>query len=270
MDNLQITDKSLELAARAAIDGGETAKSQIESVAQERKADSTIVTEADKQVDEQLRSLLTTETEFDVLSEEHGSDELPSGSYWVVDPIDGTQNYAYQQPTYGTAVALVRDDTPTVGCFYMPEFDYLFYARKGEGAYLNETELRVTTETIPEDAYLIGSGMGSSEHHVDLTEITPWIQRFCCALQAESYIAAGWSDAGVFGPIKPWDFAAGTVLVREAGGTVKRLDNKRTSWESIAYGGVVIANPELADALINRLSEEAIEGLCSSYEQFTG
>ncbi len=268
MDNISITDERLSLAVTAATRGGEHAKKKIASAEQDRKADSTIVTEADLQIDQKLRTFLTAESEFDVLSEEHGQDELLDGSYWVVDPIDGTQNYAYQQPLYGTAVGLIEDGVPTVGCFYMPELDDLFYACNGYGAYRNQTEISVTEETDLETTYLVGSGLGSSEHHDVISALNPWVQRFCCGVQTEAYIASGLTDAGVFGLLKPWDIAAGAVLVQEAGGTVKRLDGSGSAWDDIAHGGIVIANPQLADTIIESLSEEGIEALSPPYDSF--
>lgn len=269
MDNLQITDERLSLAVTAATRGGEHAQKKITSVDQEQKADSTIVTEADRQIDQKVRTFLTAESEFDVLSEEQGQDELlDDESYWVVDPIDGTQNYAYQQPLYGTAVGLIQDGTPTVGCFYMPELDDLFYACAGHGAYRNQTEVTVTDETDLEAAYLVGSGMGSSEHYKFISDLNPWVQRFGCGVQAEAFIAAGLLDAGIFGALKPWDIAAGAAIVREAGGIVTRLDGAGSAWDDIAHGGVVMANPQLAETIVDALPDEAITALSGSYESF--
>jgi len=264
MDNLQISDERLDIAVQAAEEAGAAAQSVKHTTKQERKQNNTIVTEADREAERIVREVIQSNSQHPILGEEQGGDVTDEDAYWVVDPIDGTTNFSYTQPIYGTAVAFVEDNEPVVGVFYMPEFDYLFYAVHGEGAYRNNEKISVTEMTNPEDAYFTVSGKGTETFYNSLGQMSPWTQEISCAVASESWVASGWCDIGVFGALAPWDIAVGVVLIREAGGVLKSVRNGATEWDELKNGKIIFGPEELVDAVSANLSEETIEAILNS------
>lgn len=261
MDALQIEDSRLELAVRAAKEAGTRAESVKHTTAQEQKENGTVVTEADREAEQLIRDILQTQSDHPILGEEYGGDIDMSGTYWVVDPIDGTRNFSYKQPFYGSAVALVEDGEPTVGVFYAPELEYLFYAVSGQGAYRNADRLRVTDEDDVGSAYPNISGKGRTQIYPEIAELTEGAQQTGCALMAEGWVASGWCDIGVIGALAPWDMAVGVVLIREAGGVMKTIADGDTDWQSLSEGRVLFGNEVLADAMRDDISQETVEAV---------
>jgi fructose-1,6-bisphosphatase/inositol monophosphatase family enzyme len=257
MRDLEINDKHLYVAREAAvIAGNETVKVK-RTTDQQRKDNGTVVTQADKEAEKVIREKLLDAYSYPILGEEFGGDIDNEDTYWVVDPIDGTRNFASQQPLYGTAVALVEDDEPSVGVFYMPELDYLFYAVEGQGAYRNNEELQVSEQESVDSAYYNISGIGRTELHPNVSELNRWVQQLGCAVMAESWVASGWSDIGVFGAFGPWDIAVGVVLVREAGGVLKSILNDNSEdWNDLMEGRVVLGREKLVDKVLEELPED--------------
>lgn len=261
MHDLQIDDPRLSLAVRAATEAGDRARSVKQTTSSERKANDSIVTEADREAEAIVREILEGESDYPILGEEHGGDVDTADTYWVVDPIDGTRNFSYEQPFYGCAVALVEHGEPTVGVWYMPELDYLFYAVTGEGAYLGTERLSVSEEHDVSVSYPAVSGKGRDDVYPIVASMTEGAQQVGSAVMAESWVAAGWCDLGVFGALAPWDMAVGVVLVREAGGVIETVTDGASDWASIREGRVVFGNQRLVDAMHDELSSEDVEAI---------
>lgn len=260
METLQIDDPRLELAVRAAKQAGSRAKSVKLTTPQERKSNNTIVTEADREAETIVRDVLQAESDYPILGEEHGGDITNNDTYWVVDPIDGTRNFSYEQPFYGNAVALVEDGEPSVGVWNMPELDYLFYAVSGCGAYRGTEQLHVTDETDVSASYPTLSGKGRTQLYPIITAMTTeGAQQVGSAVMAESWVASGWCDVGVFGALAPWDMAVGVVLVREAGGVMKTVADGAATWDAVSNGRVVFGNEELVDTIRNNFTTDHIQ-----------
>lgn len=252
----------IELCLESSQEGGKIAERKKRSANKRKKKDDTFVTEADIEVEKTIRGILKENTKYPVLGEEKGGDIENSETYWVVDPIDGTQNYAYHQPFYGTSVALIKNREPFVGSFYMPELDYMFYAKKDSGAYLNKTKLSVNKNTKLGNSYINLTGRYIPKNTNEICQhINSWFQSFSCAIQSQCWTASGWNDACIAGKIYPWDFASGSLILRESGGVVKTLKNSSTKWNDIRNGGLVMANEKLADDIIDSLPENLIENL---------
>lgn len=196
-----------------------------------------IVTEADREVEALIRERLRRERPEDgFLGEESDAAAGTSGFTWVVDPIDGTVNYASGIPTYSVSVAVVEGEPSpeawrgVAGAVYAPVLDELFTAVRGEGAWLGGERLAVTEET-PAGA-LLGTGFGydPSTHDGDLATvrrvmtIARDLRRMGSAAIDLSYVAAGRLDGFFERGLNAWDFGAGRLLVEEAGGMVSRLD----------------------------------------------
>lgn len=229
-----------ELATAIALEAGELAlrrRREGVSLAATKTTIADIVTEADREVEALIRSRLDAARPDDgFLGEESGAGEGTSGITWVVDPIDGTVNYAYGMPTYNVSIAAVRGEPePGVwealaGVVNAPALGEIFTAAKGHGAWAGETRLAVTTASPAGALLATGFGYDPSTHDGDLATVRRVmsmardLRRSGSAALDLAYVAAGRLDGYFERGLKPWDLAAGALLVEEAGGRVARLD----------------------------------------------
>jgi myo-inositol-1(or 4)-monophosphatase len=227
---LELQDIALEIAGEA----GELARrrrSEGVSIAASKSTIADIVTEADREVEALIRTRLAQARPDDgFLGEESGDAEGTTGITWVVDPIDGTVNYAFGMPSYAVSIAAVTGATDPgswralAGVVHAPALGETFRAAAGEGAWLGRERLRVRTDA-PAGA-LIGTGLGYDPrtHAGDLetlARVMPLardIRRIGAASLDLAFVAAGRLDAYFERGLKPWDIAAGRLLVDEAGG----------------------------------------------------
>lgn len=211
-----------------------------------------IVTDADREVEALIRSRLSAERPDDgFLGEESGADAGRSGITWVVDPIDGTVNYAYGMPQYNVSIAAVEGTpapgswTALAGVVYAPALGELFHAARGQGSWLGETRLAVTSETTAGALLATGFGYDPATHDGDLEtvrRVMPMardLRRMGSAALDLAYVAAGRLDGYFERGLKPWDLAAGALLVAEAGGSVSLLDTESPRPLLVA-GGVAV------------------------------
>ena len=150
---------------------------------------------------------------------------------WIVDPLDGTTNYAHAYPHFAVSIGLEHDGKVVLGVVYDPMRDELFAAERGRGATLNGAPLRVSAEEtligsllatgFPYDPALRAEGLAVWG---DLMHRCQGVRRDGSAALNLAYVAAGRLDGFYERPLQPWDMAAGTLLVEEAGGTVTRYD----------------------------------------------
>ena len=228
------------LAAEIALEAGDLARrrrAEGVSLAATKSTLADIVTEADREVEQLIRTRLRSERPEDgFLGEETGADRGGSGLTWVVDPIDGTVNYAYGIPAYSVSIAVVAGEPEPerwqgmAAAVCAPGFGELFTAARGEGAWHDGARLTVTPET-PAGA-LLGTGFGydPATHDGDLAmvrQVMPMardLRRMGSAAIDLAYVAAGRLDGYFERGLNPWDFAAGALLVQEAGGMVSRLE----------------------------------------------
>ncbi|MDQ0726357.1 inositol monophosphatase family protein [Microbacterium sp. W4I20] len=196
-----------------------------------------IVTDADREVEALIRARIAAVRPDDgFLGEESEAESGVSGITWVVDPIDGTVNYAYGMPAYNVSIAAVRG-TPDpqswealAGVVNAPALGEIFAAAQGHGAWSGEERLAVTTETPAGALLATGFGYDPATHDGDLAtvrHVMPMardLRRSGSAALDLAYVAAGRLDGYYERGLKPWDFAAGALLVSEAGGVVSRLD----------------------------------------------
>lgn len=225
--------KCLSFACDVAREAGSYLRGQFESgVSYELKSShQDIVTEADRESEEIIIGLISTEfPDHGILSEESPPQESSTGYRWVIDPIDGTTNFAHGIPLYAISIGLEFECEPVVGVIYDPNRDELFYAAKGTGSMLNDREIRVTaTEALTES--VLSAGYPYEERKLDefmrsLKSIFPLsrgLRRLGSSAICMAYVAAGrldgYWDQGVF----RWDISAGKLLVEESGGAVSDL-----------------------------------------------
>ena len=187
-----------------------------------------LVTEADrtseKLIVERLRAQYPGHS---ILAEEGSGSELPSEYRWYVDPLDGTTNFAHGFPVYNITLALEKSGEMIAGVVYDPTRDEMFSAEKGAGAFLNGERIHVTKTAKLEDA-LTATGFPSRKRHRDvnihffyqLAMLSHGVRRAGAAAIDLAYVACGRVDLFWEFSLNPWDMAAGSLLVREAGGQV--------------------------------------------------
>jgi myo-inositol-1(or 4)-monophosphatase len=188
-----------------------------------------LVTLMDTASEEAIRKVLSERhPEVLFLAEESGGNEDLEPLTWVVDPIDGTVNYAHGIPLYCISIAAVQNNEPVVGVIYNPNTNELFTASKGEGAHLNGVPLKVSANDELERAILVTgfpynveeNPFGCLDSFVELVRMGIPVRRLGSAALDLAYVAAGRFDAFWEVALHPWDVAAGIILVTEAGGVV--------------------------------------------------
>ncbi len=251
---LTVMVRAVRAAARILIrDFGE-----VENLQAAQKGLGDFVTESDKAAENSLReSLGKARGDFGFLLEEGGAIEgTDPSSRWLVDPLDGTLNFMHGVPHFAISVAAEVKGELMAGVIYDPIKDELFYASKGGGAFINETRLSVSKrQTLTSALLSYGVKPGGEERTLkevgELAPRTAGIRRFGAAALDLAWVAAGRSDGFWERDLHPWDLAAGTLLVREAGGFAKGLKGD----DPVAEGAVVAANPQLFPLLRRVIAE---------------
>ncbi|MFC7788555.1 inositol monophosphatase family protein [Microbacterium sp. MAHUQ-60] len=243
------------LAADIARDAGELAlrrRKEGVSLAATKSTLADIVTEADREVERLIRDRLRAERPDDgFLGEETGAERGTSGLTWVVDPIDGTVNYAYGIQAYSVSIAVVEGEPDperwqgVAAAVNAPALGELFTAVRGEGAWLDGVRLAVNEQTPAGALLATGFGYDPATHDGDLAMVRQVmtlardLRRMGSAAIDLSYVAAGRLDGFFERGLNPWDFAAGAIIVREAGGSVTRLELDSTRPMLVAGGPAV-------------------------------
>ncbi len=230
---------AIEVAITAAKQAGEILLAQFGSVKQvKRKSHGNLVTEVDVLSEQFLINFLKREyPRFGIISEESNPSNSAEGYTWVIDPLDGTNNYTYGIPFFCVNVALVRDDDIILGVTYEPIRHELFCAQAGKGAYLNESPIRVSNIDSLRKS-LVGLDLGySQEMGRKMLETVNrlWGHVHCVRLLGSSslgmaYVACGRVSLYFHRYLFPWDIASGLLLVREAGGEVVDWQGERAGF----------------------------------------
>ncbi|GAA1699684.1 inositol monophosphatase family protein [Microbacterium sediminicola] len=250
------------LAVAIAREAGALARQRREegvSIAATKSVLADIVTEADREVEDLIRERLRDARPSDgFLGEESGAEPGTSGITWVVDPIDGTVNYAYGIPMYAVSIAAVSGPpvagewTALVGVVYAPAIDELFRATRGGGAWLGDRRLEVEPEVSPAGALLAtGFGYDPATHAGDIARVARVmpiardVRRIGAASLDLCSVAAGRVDGYFERGLKPWDHAAGALIVEEAGGRFGLLEE-----DDRGRPLIVAAGPGLFERLV--------------------
>lgn len=197
------------------------------------KSPANLVTEADFASQEVITKHIRSRfPDHGFLGEEGGLETVGAdGCRWVIDPLDGTSNYVHRFPFYAVSIALEIDGELAVGVIYDPNRDEMFSAVRGSGARLNNGPLMPTTVETLDQALVVASlpvGAGRDDPAVErFLRILPeaqHLQRTGSAALNLCYVAAGRVEAYWSASLKPWDMAAGALIVTEAGGRVSRAD----------------------------------------------
>jgi myo-inositol-1(or 4)-monophosphatase len=202
----------------------------------DKKGSIDLVTEIDLACERMCRQVVGERfPDHDILAEELGgrlTNSAASRFRWVFDPLDGTTNYAHGLPIYCSSLALEIDGRSEVAAVYDPTRKELFTAERGEGAYLNGRALRVSDTSVLVDSLLVtGFPYNVHEESRDLVDLFALflgraraVRRLGSAALDLCYVAAGRFEAFWEQTLKPWDVAAGALIVEEAGGRVSGMD----------------------------------------------
>jgi myo-inositol-1(or 4)-monophosphatase len=241
----------------------------------EYKGDVDLVTEADRASEKFITERLQSRwPDFGILGEEGTKSDLEAEYRWLVDPLDGTTNFAHGFPVFCISIALTRGEELLAGFLYDPTRDEFFSAEHGAGAKLNGQGMHVSqTRTLSES--LLGTGFPSHKRHKNpnahfyhqLTLRSHGLRRAGSAALDLANVAAGRYDGYWEFNLNPWDTAAGVLLVREAGGTVTRFDGSPfllNSKEVLASNGII--HQELMQNFAEMFAGRGLEEIPSPVE----
>ena len=199
-----------------------------------------LVTEYDKKIQDQLAvGLKTILPEAKFIGEEGSNDELTEDGYaFVVDPIDGTTNFIKDYHVSAISVALLKGKEVVAGVIFNPYLNEMFYAIKGKGAFCNGEKISVSSQPIEKSLVLFGSSPYDKGLFKKTIEVLSEyfykaldIRRSGSAALDLCTVACGRAELYFELQVSPWDFAAGKLLVEEAGGVVTTLDGEPLSFE---------------------------------------
>ena len=252
-----------EVAREVALKAGEILLDRFRRVSRVSfKGRGNIVTDVDTEVEGEVLAVLRREfPNMGTLGEESAGSKADVGYVWIVDPLDGTRNYASGIPFFSTVVGLARDGEPLVGVNYDPVSNEMFEAEKGEGAFLNGEPIRVSERTALADC-IVGMDLsyqdqGAADGLDIVRSIWPGMQTariMGSSALGISYAAAGLTDLYFHHRLEPWDQVAGMLLVEEAGGVITDRTGRRAGLYS---DGLVASNASLHAEFMRRTTDMA-------------
>ncbi len=254
--NITVMTQAAHRAARHLVrDFGEVENLQVSI-----KGPGDFVSAADRRAEEILvRELSRARPGFGFLLEEGGVVEAEGSYRWIIDPLDGTTNFLHGVPHFSISIALERQGELVAGVIYDPLRDETFTAEKGAGAYVNERRLRVSGRKDLSRC-LVATGIpvldwegrerGFAGQLERVSTHVAGIRRLGTASLDLAYVAAGRFDGFWEYGLKPWDMAAGIVLIREAGGLIGRLEGDD---DLLGPGTLVTGNPAVYPRLLDLL-----------------
>jgi myo-inositol-1(or 4)-monophosphatase len=256
--HMNIMIRAVEKAARSLIrDFGEVEQLQVS-----RKGPGDFVTAADHRSEEIIHEELSkARSDYGFLMEERGAGGGKDSEYrWIVDPLDGTSNFLHGIPHWNITIALEHKNEIIAGVIHDPVRHETFRAEKDTGAFMRNKRLRVSGRTALDQAVVLSGAphraraemdqFVSEYHAVQAAGIG--MRRFGSAALDLAYVAAGRCEGFWERNLKPWDVAAGSLIVREAGGLVGDLDGKG---DPVKTGNILAANASLYDDLKKLLKE---------------
>lgn len=222
------------------------------------------VSEVDKAAEAAIiETLLNAYPTHAILAEESGASGNQGSEYlWIIDPLDGTTNFLHSFPQYCVSIALQQNGATTQAVIFDPTRNELFAATKGAGAFLNDKRIRVTRRDKLADT-LIGTGF-PFRSEADIANYIPMFKAIsgkCQGLRRPgsaaldlAYVAAGRLDGFFEKGLKPWDIAAGALIVTEAGGITGTFEGES---DYLYKGDVISASPKIFAQLVNLLKPYA-------------
>jgi myo-inositol-1(or 4)-monophosphatase len=218
-----------------------------------------LVTDVDKASEQLIVGILQSEfPDIGILAEEGGATNAEFQSRWLIDPLDGTTNYAHAYPFFAVSIGLEVQGEMKFGAVFNPISNELFWAEQGKGAFLNDEPIRVSSLTrLGVSLLATGFPPDTKQAHDDnmkrfrsLTDISHGVRRDGSAALDLSFVACGRFDGFWELKLSPWDTAAGSLLVREAGGQVTNLEGGPFD---ITTGHILATNGHIHSEVIEQL-----------------
>jgi myo-inositol-1(or 4)-monophosphatase len=262
----------LNIAVRAARRAGEViirSLNRLESLTIATKGRNDFVSEVDRNAEQEIIGIIRHHyPDHAVLAEESGRSG-DNDTIWIIDPLDGTTNFLHGFPTFAVSIACQQKGRLEHAVVYDPMRGELFTATRGAGAHLDDRRMRVSKQRTLEGA-LIGTGFPfrSNIHYIDAylamlkaaMQSAAGVRRPGAAALDLAYVAAGRIDGFWEIGLSPWDTAAGTLLIQEAGGRIGTL----TGAEYAQGGDVVAGTPKVYTALLELFAPHVPEALRTS------
>ena len=253
----------LDVMIKAAHRAGRSLKrdlGEVENLQVSLKGPANFVTMADRRAEEMLYTdLIKARPGYGFIGEEGGTRAGEDKSHtWIVDPLDGTTNFLHGIPQFAVSIGLQREGTIIAGLIYNPANDDLYIAERGKGAFLNDQRLRVAGRRKLDEC-VIACGLphiGRGDLDLSRAELTAiqarvaGLRRFGAASLDMAFVAAGRLDGYWERNLKPWDMAAGQIIVREAGGTVSGIEGDD---DPLKTGHVICGNEFVHAELVKLL-----------------
>lgn len=203
--------------------------------------------------------------EYDILAEEGGGSDSGSACRWILDPLDGTTNYAHGYPCFCVSLALEYDRKIIWGAVYDPIRDELFSAEKGNGAFLNSKRINVSsTEKLDRAMLCTGFPYDVRKSTDDILNVLEGFLKKAQAIRRDGsaaldlcYVAMGRFDGFWEVKLKPWDIAAGALIVQEAGGCATGFAGE---FLDLNKGDVLASNSLIHDEMINIIRKGSFNG----------
>ena len=233
---------------------------EVENLQVSLKGPGDFVTNCDKKVEKILiDELLKARPSYSILSEEIGEINNDDSFKWIIDPIDGTSNFFHGVPHFAISVGLEYNKEIVCGIIYDPIKDEMFTAEKGNGSYLNNQRMRVSSRSKLEDCMIFTGGpkrdaknreLALKEYYKFSTKVLTPIRKLGSASLDMAYVAAGRCDGFWQRNLNYWDIAAGIILVKEAGGFVTDFNGEN---EYIQNKTILATNAKINKEMIEVL-----------------
>ncbi len=225
-----------------------------------------LVTDADKACEELiLKTIKSNFPDHAILSEEAGPIDGPGDYKWIIDPIDGTSNFAHGIPIFAISIAIAYKGKPIIGVIEIPGLKETFWAQEGKGAYIGNTPIHVS-KTTDLGAALLATGFPyerdgkrfnkNIELFAEIYKKTRGVRRMGSAAMDLAFLACGRYDAFWEFDLKPWDIAAGKILIEEAGGMVTNMDGTLLNLKTAAFLG---SNGLLHNEMLKLIASQGAE-----------
>lgn len=250
------------IATQAALKAGDILRKGFGSPSQitAKPGRQNIVTQFDHASEEAIISLIHQHfPTHSIVAEERGVIKNESDFTWIIDPLDGTTNFARQIPFFTISIAVYQGNKGICGVIFQPITQEMFVAQQGKGAYLNGTAIRVSRIARLEEA-IIGGGLPYDvtensipylEHLTHFTRLGIILRNLGSAALGMAYVAAGKLDGFWMDHLHPWDLAAGKLLIEEAGGIVTRYDGQPNT--VLAAESVLASNEILYRQMLDKI-----------------
>ena len=255
----------LNVAVMAAHRAGDTLTRKMVNLAKlkvEKKGHNDFVSDADHAAEKAVISVIQKHYPDHAIQAEESGKQGESDTVWIIDPLDGTTNYLHGFPVFAVSIGVQHKGRMEHGVVYDPSRQELFTASRGQGAQLDGHKIRVSGRKALDDA-LIGTGFPFRQADMDLDPYmdmlrkvmrnTTGIRRVGAAALDLCYVAAGRLDGFWETGLSPWDLAAGSLIIREAGGIISGLDGSENFLDT---GHVLTGPPKIYSGLAKLCAKE--------------